>query len=94
MVYDATIHLPFDGPVIQALLASWQQQWPALGVMAFVPEKEKKHVAELQAIFRTLNIPLVGAIFPALLIDGDWDETGILLLRMNPHPPAFLFTDI
>lgn len=94
MVYDATIHLPFDGSVIQALLASWQQQWPALGVMAFVPEKEKKYVAELQAIFRTLNIPLVGAIFPALLIDGDWDETGILLLRMNPHPPAFLFTDI
>lgn len=48
-------------------LGSWQAKFPDMGVCAFLPEAQKGQVSLLQSACARLQIPLVGAIFPALL---------------------------
>ncbi len=75
---------------IGSLLAEWSQEYPELGVMAFLPETERAHLPAVQAMFREKDIPLVGAIFPSILVDGRFHSDGILLFGFERMPSYLL----
>lgn len=91
---DSVKHVPFEETIINALLQSWHNQWPEMGVIALVPEAERNLIPLLQTLCRQRNIPLAGAVFPALIIDESWSNSGIWLLRLNQSSPVFLFEDV
>jgi hypothetical protein len=68
-------------------LAELQVLYPGLGVCALLPEVEKEKVAVLQSVCSKLKVPLVGAIFPALVKEGHFLTSGVWLLcfRQMPH---------
>lgn len=79
---------------IDAILDEWQSRWPTLGLLALVPEREQAQVPLLQACAKQLGLPLVGAIFPALLTATGFVTQGIWLLCFEHAPAHFLLPDI
>lgn len=79
-----------DG-ALSALLAEWKAQHPGLGVCVFLPEAEKAAVGTVQQIFARLSVPLVGAIFPALISEHHFCTSGLLLLGFSTMPYAALY---
>ncbi len=76
------------------LLRSWHANYPEMGVLALAPEAEQASVGHLQRICRDLNIPLVGALFPALIKDGAFCSEGVWLLRFDVMPFAAIFPEL
>lgn len=83
---------PFDR--LPAILADWRSASPDMGILALLPETEKDRVPALQAACREAGVALIGAIFPALITDQGFASWGILLLRFDRMPPAFLIPDM
>lgn len=83
-----------DAPTIDPLLANWHQHSPEMGVFALVPESLAGQVQSLQQIFRDAGVPLIGAIFPALIDNGQFEQDGLLLIRLNKMPYYQLCTEI
>jgi hypothetical protein len=79
-----------DAVALAALLQQWRQRWPGMGVFAMVPEQEQDAVALLQGVCRAQQLPLLGAIFPALICQASFRTTGLLLLCMAEMPAYFL----
>ncbi len=79
-----------DIGAITAQLDNWRQRFPRMGVMAFLPERESSRLAAIQSLFRENNTPLVGAIFPAIIIDGRFHSDGILLYCFEQMPRYLL----
>ena len=75
-------------------LSEWRASFPKMGVCAFLPEAQKDQVALLQAECARLKIPLVGAIFPALIHQGMFHTDGIWLLRFDVMPFYALHADL
>ncbi len=75
---------------ISAQLDEWRQQFPQMGVLAFLPERENAHLSTIQVLFRDRGIPLVGAIFPAIIIAGHFHSDGILLYCFEKMPRYIL----
>lgn len=71
---------------ISATLRAWQEGRPKLGVCAFLPEAEKDKVGVLQAACKKRAIPLVGGIFPALVVEGSFQTAGMWLLCLDEMP--------
>jgi hypothetical protein len=95
MIYDDCCYLAGEQfASVGDVLAEWRRQWPALGVLLLLPEAEHEHIPALQAVFRTADVPLVGGVFPALIVRGDFLTTGAWLIRFNVMPPFFLLDDI
>lgn len=67
-------------------LSEWQARFPRMGVCAFLPEAQKEAVAVLQSVCTKKNIPLVGGIFPALVMQGQFHTQGVWLLRFDVMP--------
>ena len=76
------------------LLAQWQAKYPAMGVFALLPEAEQQLLPVLQSACRQHNIRLLGGIFPSLLIDSGFANSGVLLFLFKQLPPAFILPDI
>lgn len=87
---DAICYLPLDEAELSAVLEAWQSEYPETSVLALLPEHEQEGLPLLQTCCRNRRIPLVGAIFPALLLDGEFRQSGVLLLRFVEPVPAFL----
>lgn len=87
---DAIRHLPLDEDTLSACLEAWRSDHPQCAVLALLPEQEKERLPVLQSGCHDRGIPLSGAIFPALLVNGDFEQSGVLLLRLDTPPPAFL----
>jgi hypothetical protein len=83
-------HVALDANAIDLLLADWHGKWPQLGVLALLPEAEKEQLPLLQAACRRRAVPLVGAIFPALVEADRFIGDGAMLLRLDAMVPAFL----
>ena len=69
-MYKTTMihYLPeLEGRGIEHKLAELQAIYPKLGVCALLPEAEKEKVGLLQSTFAGCKVPLMGAIFPALV---------------------------
>jgi hypothetical protein len=75
-------------------LSEWRARFPKMGVCALLPEAQKDQVALLQAECARLKIPLVGAIFPALIHQGMFHTDGIWLLRFDVMPFYALHADL
>lgn len=77
-----------------ACLQRWRAARPAAGVLALVAEASRERVAGLQAVARAADMPLVGAVFPALVTEAGFAVRGAWLLCLDPMPPAFLLEDM
>ncbi|PKO94298.1 MAG: histidine kinase [Betaproteobacteria bacterium HGW-Betaproteobacteria-10] len=83
-----------DVEEIGRTLSAWRKNWPEMGVLALLPEAEKDQLATLQAAFRQHQVPLVGAIFPALVSDTHFVTSGVCLLCFDHMPPHFLISNL
>lgn len=83
-----------DEGAVERVLAGWKAARPEMGVLALVPESEKGGVGRLQAVFARLAVPLVGAVFPALIVDDEFRSGGVWLLRFERMPYFALHDDL
>jgi hypothetical protein len=83
-----------DAGLLNATLTAWRDSFPQMGICAFLPEAQKHKVGVLQAECGRLQIPLVGAIFPALVHAGAFHTDGIWLLRFDTMPFYALHADL
>ncbi|MBK9160453.1 MAG: FIST C-terminal domain-containing protein [Nitrosomonadales bacterium] len=83
-----------DGPAIEAVLAGWRAIHPGMGVCALLPETEKDSVAMLQEVCARQQVPLVGGIFPELVMDGTFRRRGVWLLCFAEMPYAELLENL
>lgn len=72
------------------------QRLPARNVhlLAFVAEKDKALVADLQAACNAQSVVLAGAIFPELLADGNRCPNGMLIATISGSPAPLLLPDV
>lgn len=75
-----------DDGQIGDLLDKWRSAWPAMGILALLPEAEREAVARLQRSCVQRRIPLAGGLFPALLVDNGFCQRGAWLLRLDEMP--------
>lgn len=75
-----------DATLLDDTLSGWQTGFPHMGVCVLLPEAQKEHVGLVQALCTKRKIPLVGAIFPALIHQAAFHTQGIWLLRFDEMP--------
>lgn len=83
-----------DNAAIETLLDSWRSTCPGMGVFALLPEAEKGGVEHLQSICVLRNVALVGAVFPALVVNGEFSTRGLWLLRFDAMPYVALHENL
>ncbi|MFA6120677.1 MAG: FIST C-terminal domain-containing protein [Sideroxydans sp.] len=83
-----------DAASLERTLSDWQGRYPRMGVCAFVPEAQKDNVGVLQSACAKQRVPLVGAIFPALIVSGKFETEGVWLLRFDVMPSYALHADL
>lgn len=86
--------LPCTPQAIDPVVREWQLQHPACGVLILLPEAEQARIPNLQAIFRNSQIPLLGAVFPALVTDHGFVTEGAWLLCFDEMPPHFIVSGL
>lgn len=75
-----------ESDALDQTLTEWQARYPKMGVCAFLPEARKEDVTVLQTACAKRKVPLVGGIFPALLMQGRFLTEGVWLLRFDVMP--------
>ena len=93
-MFNATHLLPADLSGLAVCLSDWQAECPQLGVMALVPEGLVDAIPALQEQAKQWHVPLVGAVFPALVVNQGLIGNAIWLGRFDHMPPHFLVTDL
>ncbi|OIO68840.1 MAG: histidine kinase [Zetaproteobacteria bacterium CG_4_9_14_3_um_filter_49_83] len=78
----------------QQLVRGWKANWPNCGVLALVAEADLAAIADLQKICSASDVPLVGAVFPELIVDSTFTKNGTLFIRMNPMPEYLIMHGI
>lgn len=92
----STMHyLPkIDAYSLDQLLAEWQAVQPGMGVLALLPEAERKSVGLVQQACAHRRVPVVGALFPELIEGGAFRSAGAWLLRFDEMPYATIHPDL
>lgn len=67
-------------------LNAWRERSAHAGVLALVAEHDKAVVPLLQRLATTAELPLVGALFPELVVAGEFRRSGVLLVGLDPMP--------
>jgi hypothetical protein len=75
-------------------LVAWRTAHPKMGVLALVAEGDASRVPLLQTVCRDTDVPLVGGIFPALVVDDRFSSVGAWLLRVDELSWAELLPDL
>ncbi len=88
--YFPTIETPEFVPAISA----WQQENPHGGCLALVAEGSRDAIPTLQAQFRDCGYPLLGGMFPELVVNGEFQRQGVLLLPFQHFPYYQLFESL
>lgn len=85
---SASIHYfpSLDDEAIETLLDSWKTAYPLMGVFALLPEAEQGGVEWLQSVCARCKVTLAGAVFPALVENGEFRTQGLWLLRFDSMP--------
>jgi hypothetical protein len=83
-----------NDPQLPAQLAGWAAVHPRGGVIALVADADRQHIGALQAAARAAEIPLIGAVFPALLQGDAFTARGATLQLVEQMPPHGILTDI
>ncbi len=95
MTTDTVHYLPeVEERVLDAKLAAWQAEQPGMGLMVLLPESEQGAVALVQRVCAARKVPVVGAVFPALLEGGAFRTQGAWLLRFDRMPYVALYSDL
>jgi len=77
---------------VSGLLSEWQSGYPEMGILALVAESDRETcVPVLQALCSRMNVPLCGAVFPALLFQKRFHAKGCVLARFDSMPFARLY---
>lgn len=63
-------------------LDAWQPGDADGGVLAFIAEADKDLIGALQQACNERQVPLFGALFPALIVAGEFLDRGVLLLPL------------
>lgn len=92
--YDELRLVAMDEVALRNVLEPWRSSTPDAGVLALLPEAEAAGLPILQALCRQLDMPLVGAIFPALMTADGFIQHGVWLLRCSSMPHYFLLSDL
>ncbi len=84
---SAVVYFPqLDPASISETLQSWKSEFPRMGVLALLPEHERDAVPVLQGIFSSLQVPLMGGLFPELIAADAFARRGCWLLRFDEAP--------
>ncbi len=83
-----------DEPSLEGLLAGWRAEHPKMGVLVLLPEAEAEAVPRIQASCARLGVPVVGALFPALVERNEFRTQGAWLLRLDEMPYAGLYPNL
>ncbi len=83
-----------DASVLGTVLRQWRADHPAMGVLALLPEAEKERVGVLQQVCSEQAVPLLGALFPALVEQSMFRSNGLWLLRFNTMPFSALYENV
>ena len=75
-------------------LVAWQAEQPKMGVLVLLPEAERDAVPRIQQVCARRQVPVVGAVFPALTEGGVFRTQGAWLLRFDEMPYAALYPDL
>lgn len=67
---------------------------PGSGAIALVAEADKARVPALQAVLRELDMPMIGGVFPELIVDSRFQRSGVLLTQLPSMRPYRLLTDL
>ncbi len=73
-------------PAMAETLRAWARDFPQAAVLALVAEADQCEVPALQRQCNEAPLPLLGAIFPALLDSAGFKSRGVLLLRLDQAP--------
>ncbi len=95
MSWDAMRYVDaLDRGDVVPLLARWRRERPRAAVLALLPEAWSAKVERVQALCREAEIPVFGAVFPALLANGRFASEGAWLLRVDELAHAALVPDL
>lgn len=83
-------YLALEPALFDAVVQSWKGRYPGMGLFVLLPEKEKTAVPWLQQSCRAHAIPLMGAIFPALVVDQGFCAEGAWLVCFDTCPDYLL----
>lgn len=76
----------FNQQQLQQRLGQWRSDHPRCGAFCLVAESSRAAIPAIQAAFHGAAVPLIGALFPELLFEGEFKKSGALLLRMDEMP--------
>jgi hypothetical protein len=92
MIHGMSYFELIESEGICGLLGGWREEFPTMGVLALVAEADREAaVPLLQEVCNRMNIPLLGAVFPALLDRGAFHGQGCIILRFDVMPFAALY---
>lgn len=75
-----------DEAAVTALLSEWKTRFPQAGVFAMLAEADRHALPLLQTTCAQAQAPLVGAIFPALVVEAEFSSHGVWLLGFVEMP--------
>lgn len=87
---ESMCHVSADEGAIGAVLDRWSAYERPFRVFALLPEAESPRLDEVRRACCARQVGLVGAIFPALIVQGAFGTTGVWLCRVDAESPAFL----
>lgn len=92
---DNVRYLPkLEDGFLDEQLAAWQAVRPKMGLLVLLPEAEKEAVSRIQQVCARRQVPVLGAVFPALIEKGVFRTQGAWLLCFDEMPYAALYPDL
>ena len=73
---------------------TWKNRYPQGGAFVLLTEKNKDSVGLIQKTFSDLGIPFTGAVFPELLVNYSFKQTGLIIFLFPVMPSYKLITDL
>ncbi|MDH5325342.1 MAG: FIST C-terminal domain-containing protein [Gammaproteobacteria bacterium] len=81
-----TAYLTFDNPKLKQTVEQWKVESPHGACFAMVAEADKHNVPTLQSLFNDQGYPLIGAMFPELIVNARFERNGVILLHLENKP--------
>lgn len=65
---------------IECVIRTWKDEHPALTLLILLPEAESGNIPVIQQCCRQADVPVAGAVFPAIISASEFLTTGLLLI--------------
>lgn len=87
----------FETPDIEAM-TRWMQDFKSAGkqpgLFALLPEDNQSFTVNVQACANKIDLPLLGAVFPELIVQAGFRRHGLVLIGLDPMPAYCLCSGI